>query len=188
LDLAAARRRSLQWIRALTDAKHHLPTTKRLAAKTITLSSHDLEEARRLLQLLVEGGEEDLGPAAGLARRALEGAPKHHEELVRKARQILQARQRRAEWFGKAIFGEPAWEMLLLLYATTGARRQTASRLADLAPASKATALRWLDYLVDHDLVERQAHPTDKRVTFVELTGKGREMLEGYLVEMDSAG
>ena len=81
------------------------------------------------------------------------------------------------------MFGEPAWEMLLLLYVTSGASRQTVSRLAQLSGASKATALRWMDYLSDRGLIARCPHPNDARTAFVNLTDQGREMLEAYLKE-----
>jgi DNA-binding MarR family transcriptional regulator len=81
------------------------------------------------------------------------------------------------------MFGEPAWEMLLHLYSMAGAARQSMSRLAQLSGSSKATSLRWIDYLLDRGLVSRQPHPTDLRTAFVELTDKGREKLEAYLAD-----
>ncbi|WP_425506887.1 MarR family transcriptional regulator [Sphingomonas sediminicola] len=51
------------------------------------------------------------------------------------------------------------------------------SRLAQLSGTSKATALRWIDYLLDRGLISRQPHPTDLRTAFVELTDKGGRSL-----------
>ncbi len=79
------------------------------------------------------------------------------------------------------MFGEPAWEMLLLLYAI--GPRETVSRLAELAHASKSTAIRWIDYLECQGLVRREAHPTDKRALLVELTEKGSDAIRMYLSE-----
>lgn len=98
-----------------------------------------------------------------------------------RAGEILSNRRRRHDIFGKAMFGEPAWDMLLLLYAIEHGERQTIGRLGDLAGASKTTALRWFDYLEAQKLVQRDPHPTDKRAAFVELTDKGRDALELYL-------
>lgn len=101
--------------------------------------------------------------------------------LQRQARNIIANRRRRHDIFGKGMFGEPAWEMLLLLYAFESEARQTITRMADLAGASKSTALRWIDYLEAQRLIRRDSHPTDRRAAFVELTEKGRQAIELYL-------
>jgi DNA-binding MarR family transcriptional regulator len=82
------------------------------------------------------------------------------------------------------MFSEPAWEMLLNLYAAEGAGRLTVSGLALQSGSSKATALRWIDYLEHERLIEREAHPTDQRVAFVKLTEEGKEALGGYLSDV----
>jgi DNA-binding MarR family transcriptional regulator len=79
------------------------------------------------------------------------------------------------------MFGEPAWEMLLLLYIADGEARVGISRLGELAGASKTTALRWLDYLEGQKLIQRDTHPTDRRTVFVGLSDKGRRAIEAYL-------
>ena len=79
------------------------------------------------------------------------------------------------------MFGEPAWDMLLLLYAQDSGQRQTVNRLIELSEGSKTTALRWIDYLETQRLIERSSHPTDRRMAFVELTEKGRGAIEVYL-------
>jgi DNA-binding MarR family transcriptional regulator len=167
---------------ALSEPKPKLPATKRDLAKSVTLSGRDLEDARRLIALLSEE-EENQGTASELARLALARRPTRQEQLELRAREILALRQKRAELLGPSMFGEPAWEMLLQLYAMAGASRQSMSRLAQLSGTSKATALRWIDYLLDRGLISRQPHPTDLRTAFVELTDKGREKLEAYLAD-----
>jgi len=78
--------------------------------------------------------------------------------------------------------------MLLLLYATRDAEQLTVSRLALLSGASKATALRWIEYLVGQKWIERKAHPTDKRAAFMSLTEKGKAALDAYLFESIELG
>jgi DNA-binding MarR family transcriptional regulator len=168
---------------ALSEPKPKLPTAKRDLPNSVTLSGRDLEEARRLLALFSGEEEEDQGTAGELARLAFARRPTRQEQLELRAREILTLRQKRAELFGASMFGEPAWEMLLRLYALAGASRQSMSRLAQMSGTSKATALRWIDYLLDRGLISRQPHPTDLRTAFVELTDKGREKLEAYLVD-----
>jgi DNA-binding MarR family transcriptional regulator len=168
---------------ALSEPKPKLPAAKRDLPKSVTLSGRDLEEARRLLGLLSEEDDEVSSTASELARLAFARCPTRQEQLTIRAREILALRQKRAELFGPTMFGEPAWEMLLHLYSMAGAARQSMSRLAQLSGSSKATALRWIDYLLDRGLVSRRPHPTDLRTTFVELTDKGREKLEAYLAD-----
>jgi DNA-binding MarR family transcriptional regulator len=141
----------------------------------VALSGRDIEDARRLLTLLTEGRTcLDRGgnaPSSSPAR------------LLGKARQILADRRKRVERFGRAMFGEPAWEILLLLYVSPGSARFTASRLAQVAGYSKATAIRWMDYLEKERLIQRRPHPTDQRSIFVELTDRGTGSLEMYLTD-----
>jgi DNA-binding MarR family transcriptional regulator len=174
-------RRCCGWVSTLTDVNHRPQAKSGNKPRTVVLSKRDVEDARRLLGLLA--GEADADVATRHPSSLSRDLPRE-KLLALKAGQILEARRQRAERFGEAIFGEPAWEMLLLLYATAGAARQTISRLAQLAPSSKATALRWIDHLVGQNLVRREPHPTDRRTAFVVLTDKGREMLETYLAEV----
>ena len=81
------------------------------------------------------------------------------------------------------MFGEPAWDMLLLLYINESGPRQSISRLADKSGGSRTTALRWIDYLEGQGLIGRANHPNDRRIAFAELTDKGRAAIELYLSE-----
>src|SRR6476619_2790080 len=85
--------------------------------RTITLSDSDLRAAARLLNLL-SGREADdvkgfdsqlLAERSGGADRAI---------LTERAHREFIERQRRSTVFSNAMFGEPAWDMLLALYAT----------------------------------------------------------------------
>jgi len=143
------------------------------------LTGRDVEDARRLLALLSEHEEES--PGSALPAALFDSIHVRQDQLRQKARQILALRRRRTSIFSSAMFNEPAWEMLLSLYAADGAGRLTASRLALLSGSSKATALRWIYYLELQALISRDSHPTDKRTAFVSLTEKGRAALDDYL-------
>jgi DNA-binding MarR family transcriptional regulator len=109
--------------------------------------------------------------------------------LVAAARNILTARRRRARQFSKAMFGEPAWDMLLALYAhMNDGPRHSIGRLVVFSGAPSTTALRWLDYLEKGQLVMRCPNPTDRRSEFIQLTDKGRAKLEEYLSETLTIG
>lgn len=165
----------------LTNQKQFHPSEGLPEQAEVTLSGRDLEEARRLFALLA--GASGRLPANNARPPA--GRTINAQVLAARARQILEARQQRTRIFGRAMFGEPAWEMLLLLYVSQSGSRQTVTRLAEGSGASKGTALRWLDYLLHQNLVRREPHPTDRRAAFVELTEKGRLALDKYLSEMN---
>lgn len=148
-------------------------------SKTIQLSARDVQDFKRLFTLLETDGISGT-TRSNIADMTVPQLPRRML-LKDRARNVLSRRRRRYAIFGRAMFGEPAWEILLLLYVSSPSARQTITRLADLAGASKSTALRWIDYLEGQRLVVREVHPTDKRANFVELTDKGREAIEVYL-------
>ena len=143
--------------------------------RLIPLSRKDVDDASRLLKLLASEKRPEPVDAAQAETRI------STDELLGRARQIVAQRRRRLELFGAAIFGEPAWEMLLLLYVTHTSRRFTVGQLADQSGASKSTGARWIDYLEQRQFVEKDHHPTDRRLSFVRLSSKGRSALEMYL-------
>lgn len=155
-----------------------LKNLKSLEAKgshrtVVTLSPTDILAARRLLSLLAGDSDSENENDRSMSR----------ERMVRRAREILVNRRRRAERFTKSMFGEPAWEILLVLYTLEDGPRVSANRLADLTESPRSTATRWLNYLEHQQLVSREPHPNDKRTTFICLTEKGRSNLELYLSE-----
>jgi DNA-binding MarR family transcriptional regulator len=134
----------------------------------VELSPRDREDAARLLSLLLGKGEVE--------------EQRRDMNLVQLAETIIEARRRRAEIFNPAMFGEPAWELLLTLFVMDReGPRLTIGRLAQLAGTKLTTALRWLEYLEDQAFVQREQHPNDARTAFIQLTDKAREALRLYL-------
>lgn len=134
----------------------------------VELTSRDRDDVVRLLSLLL--GQDEVEER----RRDV--------SLVRLAESILSDRRRRSEIFNPAMFGEPAWELLLTLFVMDRqGPRLTIGALAQAAGAKLTTALRWLEYLEDQDFVRREPHPNDMRTAFIELTDKAREALRLYL-------
>lgn len=111
-----------------------------------------------------------------------------HGVMRLKAMELLQDRKRRSGLFGKAMFGEPAWDMLLALYVHdwTGARF-TVSALIEHLGTPTSSASRWLLYLSAEGLIHREEHPTDRRKCFVSLSSRGRSLIETYLGDARSA-
>ena len=96
-------------------------------------------------------------------------------------RAMLQARRRREALFGPSFFADPAWDMLLELYAMrlTG-DRATTSELCKAAAVPQTTALRWVRQLENAGLVVRIPDESDLRRIFVELSARAAKAMEEY--------
>ena len=167
----------------MTDPNHDR-VTEHLPEKSVTLTGRDLTDARRLFGLLSD--VEESGDGSRLARALYERLRSDADILEQKARQILALRQKRSTYFAKAMFGEPAWDILLVLY--TAGEGLTMNRLAQLSGVSQATGLRWMNYLSDQKLIKLESHPTDARSMRVLLAEKGREALDSYLTSAVELG
>ena len=145
--------------------------------------------AGRILRVAIEP-EADLRKGhilAGLRARpaqSVEHAP-DITTLHRKVTEIFRARRRRDRHFPAGLFGEPAWDMLLELFAARLSDRQlTMSSACDAASVSTATALRWLSILEKAGLVECIDHPHDDRVRWVQLSEVGFDRLHIFFEDL----
>jgi DNA-binding MarR family transcriptional regulator len=128
-------------------------------------------------------------------RAASAGSEKGHQtdaaqrEILRRyADQIRHSRDLRHKSFDRNLFGEPAWDILLTLYVIDADQRRLSTRdLSKHANLALTTALRWLDYLEEQDLITRKTNTFDRRVVYVEISGKGRAAMDHYLAEMHDA-
>jgi DNA-binding MarR family transcriptional regulator len=159
----------------LTDPKQDRFSIEPAEFKSVSLTGRDLEDARRLFQLLSGAGS---ARASSLPRSLYERIQGDDSRLLHRATQIIALRRRRVQTFGKGMFGEPAWDILLVLYTTGGGL--TMNRLAQLAGVSQATGIRWMGYLFDQKLISKQPDPTDARSLRVMLTNKGKSALDAY--------
>ena len=149
------------------------------STKVVLLSSADVAAAHRLMKVLAEGSEAD--PVQVIPGDRPSTVTR--EALIEAAWQEFERRGRRMELLPKDMFGEPAWEMLLILYAEQHRTRLTIARLSDKLDLPPTTALRWLNYLEDKRLVVRAPHPTDQRCAILTLTSNAIEALDSYLSE-----
>jgi DNA-binding transcriptional ArsR family regulator len=91
--------------------------------------------------------------------------------LSARTRCYLRARRLREGLFPERIFADPAWDMLLDLYACRlEGTKVCVSNACMAARVPHSTALRWLDRLEEFGLVERHPDPVDNRRIYVELT------------------
>ena len=97
-------------------------------------------------------------------------------------RRSIHARMQRGRFFNSRLFADPAWDMLLELYAAAlTQRRLPISRLADRAGVPMTTALRWINTLESEGLVERQPDRLDGRRVFITLSNKGVDAMAAYM-------
>jgi DNA-binding MarR family transcriptional regulator len=150
--------------------------------RTVTLSESELRAAARLLEVIVGVGGDRGKELTKLAQSNVPASCNPARELlVEFARQTFVQRARRSQNFHQAMFGEPAWDMMLALYVTEQSQaRHTVSGLVNLSGVSATTALRWLDFLEKEELTARRPSPTDRRVFYIELTDKGRDALDAF--------
>ena len=104
------------------------------------------------------------------------------ESKARALREVIRARQERAFHFATGLFGDPAWEILLSLYACElSDRRITISGVILGSAIPYTTGLRWIKILVDEELITRRKDPLNGKRFFIELTVNGRNTMSDYL-------
>ncbi len=87
------------------------------------------------------------------------------------AKEEYRQRRAREQFFDPALFGEPAWDLLLDLFIQRAAGKAVSISSASVASGvPSTTALRWIGLLEEQKLVRRTACPSDKRVSWVELS------------------
>lgn len=103
-------------------------------------------------------------------------------DLIRRARQLLADRRARRACFPADLFHEPAWEMLVGLFAAQeDPRPVNVKALATYADAPITTCQRWIDHLCRLGLITRTTDPQDRRRIEVALSETGRAAMTAYL-------
>lgn len=138
--------------------------------------------AEALARLSVQEDEDRRG-GVGDRHHSFHTAPARAQpgdaELVRR---MIRARRLRDGFFGSGLFEEPAWDMLLDLYAADlEGTRVSVSSLCIAAAVAPTTALRWIGKMTEAGLFARQPDPADRRRAFMVLTGPAVEGMRGYL-------
>lgn len=120
---------------------------------------------------------------AGFAVTARADAPPLPDP--RTVRQIIANRQARARFFDPALFGDPAWDMLLDLTAAHGEGAQVSvTSLCIAAGVPATTALRWLTQMVESGIFIRVPDPADKRRAFIALSDRAITAMSGYFASL----
>lgn len=99
------------------------------------------------------------------------------------AREIVSSRKRRAAVLGQSdLFGEPAWDILLGLYASAEAQQKlTVSGVGEVSGVPQTTAIRWIEKLEKDGWVRRVPDPVDRRRSWILLTERASNSMRTYL-------
>lgn len=96
-------------------------------------------------------------------------------------RDMRSMRKMRSQYFPTELFSDPCWEMLLDLYdAQLGGAEVTVTSLGAASGVPLTTALRRMEQLLAHGLIERVGDADDKRRTIVRLADGGLAAVEGF--------
>lgn len=112
-------------------------------------------------------------------------------DRVETAARLYAHRRRRQSFFNDypGIFGEPAWDILLDLYAARRDRKFTTVSSASLGACTPTTTgLRWIAELQRLGLIRSQEHPADRRARVVMLTSAAESAMDAYLEAVEDCG
>lgn len=94
---------------------------------------------------------------------------------------LLKLRRNRERFFDAEMFADPAWDILLELYAARlGQRKISVGSLCVAAAVPGTTALRWIAMLQSKGLIERNADPLDGRRFHLSLSNPGLCAMASY--------
>lgn len=166
------------------EAKRQLESGER--GNVVQLSPEEAAQTAKLLKVLFERVNADkILISAELQGGSLIETEVEQRRLRMIASEMYRRRFSRSRFLKGAMFGEPAWDMLLALYVaeSTGAR-YTVTQLSSYAASPATTALRWIDYLESHHYVVRVPSLEDRRCFFLELSDDARTDLDAYFREV----
>jgi hypothetical protein len=103
-------------------------------------------------------------------------------QLLSEARRWVAARQVRDEMFGRTMFLNPGWNILLELFiAAEEGRNVTIKSACVAAGVPQSTALRHIAHLIDVRLAIRAQHPSDARSAYLKLSDGGRARMVSFI-------
>lgn len=102
--------------------------------------------------------------------------------LTRYANSLLAERRIRRHFLPAELFQEPAWDMLLALFAAREERlAMNVKTLVSFSDAPATTSQRWIDHLHKLNLINRVADPVDRRRIEISLSDNGNQAMSAYL-------
>ena len=132
-------------------------------------------------------------PAEPLPGKSLESADQvkpaiDNAEVVATLRSLISSRRLRDRFFQDARFGEPAWDILLdLALAWYENKSVSASSVCIASGVPMSTAMRWINEMVEANLIERWIDPTDGRRNLVQIAPATRNAMLRYISALKQA-
>jgi len=151
-------------------------------------------EVGRIAEVIARLIRRDPGNGAAERRQTFAAEPPTGAEAdfridAAAVRGTIRVRRMRDAFFGPDLFADPAWDMLLDLFAAGLEDAQVSvSSLCIAAAVPPTTALRWIGILSDRRLIERRPDPQDRRRAFLVLTAAAEVAMRGYLAAVRRAG
>ncbi len=148
------------------------------------------EEVARIADLLARLGRDAVPPSGlGDRRPGFRGEADDGGIAPAEIRRAIRARRLRDQFFGDGLFEDPAWDMLLDLFAADLEGAQVSvSSLCIAAAVAPTTALRWIGRLTEAGLFDRLPDPADRRRAFLTLSPRARRAMRGYWQAMRKLG
>jgi len=153
------------------------------------------EEIARIAETLTRltRGEDEMSRPTAVSDPGLTYRPgpllERPDIRVRDVRNAIRARRLRDQFFGPGLFEDPAWDMLLDLFAAELERVQVSvSSLCIAAAVAPTTALRWITRMTDAGLFERHPDPFDRRRAFMALSSRASLAMRNYVAAARHAG
>ncbi|UKK86151.1 winged helix DNA-binding protein [Sphingopyxis sp. BSN-002] len=104
-------------------------------------------------------------------------------------RNMIRERRARESCFQPDLFADPAWDILLDLYAAHYEEIPVSiSSLCIAAAVPATTALRWIKTMTDDGQLEREADDKDGRRIFIRLTADAKERMDQYFDGLKPSG
>jgi hypothetical protein len=146
-------------------------------------------EVTRIADVLARLTGDDAGGGRLADRRTFFAAAAPAPDVTAQSlRDIIRARRLRDRFFGEGLFEDPAWDMLLDLFAARlEGTRVSVSSLCIAAAVAPTTALRWIAKLTAAGLLRRSPDPSDGRRAFMELSDTAYEGLHRYVAALAEA-
>lgn len=146
------------------------------APSSISLDSSDRNALAKILSRVLDSDRpKSCGPAGREARA--EFAKRLHDQ-----------RRGREQFLPAELFGEPAWDILLILYwARHSQRRISVSAVCASSGVPSTTALRYVEYLLRTGQITKDRHPTDRRISWLSLSDEADCNIGQYLDRIGAA-
>lgn len=98
---------------------------------------------------------------------------------------IFTTRRLRDDTFGPGLFSDPAWDILLDLYAARArGEKVQVSSVSPMSGVPPSTARRWVRKLIELRLLERSKDRNDRRLSFVKLTDEGAGRMSSFFEKL----